>query len=58
MYYSYSLSTWEEMPGAIDSTNLKPFFEQVLTGGRMGFKSGPGQSFKNEAIQLRRELEK
>jgi predicted aldo/keto reductase-like oxidoreductase len=54
----YNLSTWEEMPGAIDSRDLAPFFEQVLTGGRMGFKSGPSQCFKNEAIQLRRELEK
>jgi len=54
----YSLSTWEEMPGAIDTRDLAPFFEQVLTGGRMGFKSGPSQSFKNEAIQLRSKLEK
>ena len=49
----YNLTTWEEMPGALDSTALNTVLLQVFTGGRMGPTTGPGYSFYKESDELR-----
>jgi len=52
----YNLTTWEEMPGAVDSNAIKKVLLQVVTGGRMGFVTGPGYSVRQEARGLRDRL--
>ena len=49
----YNLTVWEEMPGEVDSTALKKVLLQVVTGGRMGFVTGAGHTFRAEAGMLR-----
>ncbi len=49
----YNLTVWSEMPGEIDSTVIKKVLLQAVTGGRMGFVTGPGHSFREEAIGIR-----
>jgi hypothetical protein len=53
----YNLTTWEEMPGEIDSTAIMKVVLQVLTGGRLGFSdTGPGYSIRKQADLLRLAL--
>mmetsp|Transcript_16396 Transcript_16396/g.18692 ORF Transcript_16396/g.18692 Transcript_16396/m.18692 type:complete len:633 (+) Transcript_16396:125-2023(+) len=49
----YNLTVWMEVPGELDSTALGKLLLQHLTGGRMGFVTGPGHSFRMEAEMLR-----
>lgn len=49
----YNLTTWMEVPGEVDSTALPKIMLGALTGGRMGFVTGPGYSFRKEASTLR-----
>jgi len=56
-YKGYNLTVWTEMPGEVDSRSLNEVLLQNLTGGRMGIQNtGPGDSFKAEANQLREAI--
>mmetsp|Transcript_23631 Transcript_23631/g.57945 ORF Transcript_23631/g.57945 Transcript_23631/m.57945 type:complete len:635 (+) Transcript_23631:103-2007(+) len=53
----YNLTVWEEMAGELDSRAVSRVMLQVTTGGRMGIvKTGPGQSIKQQATQIRNAL--
>jgi len=55
----YNLTVWEEMPGELDATpaTMTRVMLQVLTGGRMGIVgTGPGESIKKEATQIREKI--
>ena len=52
----YNLTAWTEIPGELDSTMIGKLLITIVTGGRMGFITGPGYSFKREAQQLRDAL--
>ena len=52
----YNLTAWTEIPGELDSTMIGKLLVTVFTGGRMGFVTGPGSSFRKEAKQLRDAL--
>ena len=49
----YNLTAWMEIPGEMDSTGIKKLMQQIFTGGRSGFVTGPGYSFRKEAEFLR-----
>ncbi|CAJ1941337.1 unnamed protein product [Cylindrotheca closterium] len=53
----YDLTVWEPMAGDIDSRAIPKVLLQNMTGGRMGIvETGPGQSIKQEATQIRTAL--